>query len=163
MDSFVASNGTIITTPAWKDASALHISDGSGTLNVTPTRRDALRQFFLEEEDERLGRVRMPEYPDVVIYPSKSGGIWVRFWNQDSGTSVEFNSTSRVLTRPPEKDDTPTIRAARLYFSRLPKPLPTKPGKYGAFELGEDGRWYKVLHQEFTPEYVDLHLNQEDR
>lgn len=66
---------------------------------------DSLRQFFRDEWDQGLGRVRYPEQPTYVIYPDPTGdsvlvlreldGLTVRFAAGFTGTATNFERAAK--------------------------------------------------------------------
>jgi len=126
MSTFTASNGAkvhisggdwltaVSTDPDW------NVSFGTHAI-------DALREFFLRERDDELGRWRDPQFPEFVAYwhpvLSKLTVIW-----EPQGGSTEFK---RDDVPPPGSGGLPEA-VARAYFDAHPEPKPwhdAKPGE----------------------------------
>lgn len=127
-----------------------HVSNGADVLRVEKggleesivgaPRVQALREFFRAEEDERLGRTRATNDPDIVIY--LMGPNEVRLVDMcGQGNAATF-----------ARDDVdglgPMSRAAKEHFDAHAAPKPAwhdaKPGEAWAIHIG-DGNWQPVV------------------
>lgn len=90
---------------------------------------DALREFFLYEFDEDLGRWRWPERPEYVVYPGDDGVmVALNVVNERNGYHVTVYLSN--LNEPAAFE--PFCRAARAYIAAHPVPKPwhdAKPGE----------------------------------
>ena len=136
MEKFTASNGiSVMRNPddgpdidyqSWSIGNALEVL-------LAPHEVDALREFFLHEWDQELGRWRWPENPDVVVYVYNVNANRVRALSESTGQS-EWSQ------RGSESSDW-YGRAARDYFAAHPERKPwhdAKPGE--VWVLTADGK-----------------------
>ncbi|GGH33977.1 hypothetical protein [Microbacterium album] len=119
MNEFKASNGVAVRlVSAGLEA---QVDNGIGVIHLALDRTAALREFFLHERDEQLGRWRWPENPDYVVYPREERRV--RVIHEPTG---DFADSVRGTTIPgPVKD------AARAYFDAHPEPKPWRDAKPG--------------------------------
>lgn len=132
MNKFTASNGVIV----WKDEDgSVYTSRVDGSY-FAPDDTQALREFFLHERDQELGRGRWPENPYYVVYQDEDG--YVSTVHELFG--VERGSYSRDGVDGGSVTDK-SVQAARAFFAAHPEPKPwhdAKPGEVWVIEL-EDG------------------------
>lgn len=139
MTEFTASNGIYIR---WSDRNELEfkhpmvsdrwreVSQFARTSNLA----SAIREFFQQEEDERLGRWRWPESPSYIVYPGRAG--WLHVLREQFGTSEVFRieDVCASVWKP--------MSAAKAYLDAHPEPKPwhdAKPGEVWELTFSEDG------------------------
>ena len=133
MNEFTASNGVRVCTGSL----GLVVTDGTipNTVIASNGHETALREFFRAEEDERLGRWRVPGHPSWVCYPTPLACEVVVF-NED-----EPQYGTQVLSRG--TDTWPYYRsAADAYFAAHPEPKPwhdAKPGEVWVLTFSDEG------------------------
>ncbi|MFJ4038235.1 hypothetical protein ACIPVB_09110 [Microbacterium sp. NPDC090007] len=120
MNDFAASNGITIKTDDDGDV-RLHLGAGFNSLDgydyLGHADIEALREFFLAEADERLGRWRVPGHPNWVCFATPNAYEVVVF-NED-----EPQYGTQLLSRG--ADTWPYYRAAAdAYFDAHPEPKP---------------------------------------
>lgn len=160
METFKASNGRQIETDSndevriWEDderGKDHNMLKGYSYLNGYDI--DALRELFLHERDQELGRWRDPESPERFVVPRGHDG-WVQVWNEADPRceGIYTRSSAEIHLSNPEY---PCAATAKRYFAAHPEPKPwhdAKPGEVwvmtidgsgwtAAAYLREDGRW----------------------
>lgn len=115
MEKFTASNGDAVTV---NESGGLVIGGRGGAL-VLPKNAQVLREFFLHERDQELGRWRWPENPEYVVYrDDRPGGF--RVMHEPTGDTWTYFWDAM-------KDDPQYVgpwNAARAYFAAHPEPKP---------------------------------------
>lgn len=124
MDEFKASNGIVIRRNADQEHPLTVTS-----LGLLPRSVDALREFFLHERDEQLGRWRWPADPDYVVYPKHPDGGGrpdsFRVFQESTGNTWSYDLEHLRDTKGEPWD------AARAYFDAHPEPKPWHDAKEG--------------------------------
>lgn len=135
-DKFVASNSAEIEISPAGSLSIDKVTLFPRDFSIRTTK--ALREFFLAERDEELGRWRWPESPEYVVYPKQASEVesepGVRVVNEASGRSKDISRDvvgfcPTVTTRAGE--------AAQAYFAAHPVSKPwhdAKPGEVWVFK-----------------------------
>lgn len=137
MNEFTASNGIRVTLT---DDEHLILTDVTGAYPDTIGLEEdveALREFFRAEEDERLGRWRWPENPELVVYLDENGSITV--FNEQTGRSNGLISREEATRFP----NAPWAAVATAYFDAHPEPKPwhdAKPGEIWELGIGDGYR-----------------------
>lgn len=114
---FTASNGIQV----WLEDGTASLSCGIPHEGAT----EALREFFLQERDEELGRWRWPENPDYVVYAGAGGLLSVV--NEANGYHHTFFE-SKIQE---ETFYQPFRRAAQAYLEAHPEPQSWEKAKPG--------------------------------
>ncbi len=105
------------------------------TSYLDPNQIDALREFFLHERDQELGRWRWPENPDYVVYPEGTSRLVVR---ESNGHGLRISLHDRKVI---ETHLDSYVGAARAYDIAHPEPRPwhdAKPGEVWLLQVGGD-------------------------
>ena len=104
---------------------------------------DALREFFLHERDQELGRWRCPEIPDWVVHADKGGErAWVVNERQIMKRGCIWRSDLEVALETPA-----VVAAARAFFEAHPVPKPwhdAKPGEVWVLEMDGEERAFML-------------------
>lgn len=124
MDKFTASNGTKVL-PLKSGALGFQLPDSNipSVFALTQQKVQALREFFLAERDEQLGRRRDLHDPHYVCYPV-DGGETVRVIDERDGSSLWLN---RLVT----DESTGSHAAAFRFFEAHPERKPWEDAKHG--------------------------------
>jgi len=106
-------------------------SDGVSRYGINDAKAQALREFFLHERDEQLGRWRWPERPDYVVTPFDGDPDHVLVVQESAGVACEF---VRASAYGPSMSGyhSRLAPAARAYFDAHPEPKPwhdAEPGE----------------------------------
>lgn len=129
MGTFTASNGIVVDRDVHGCATARGI-------NSLRDETQALREFFLAERDQELGRWRCPENPNYVVYPKSDNPRYVKVLNESDGL------TDAVHAESPEIEGRESHRVASAYFAAHPVPKPwhdAKPGEVWVLSTGAEG------------------------
>lgn len=120
-DKFVASNGVPIVGIARPLGDDLWFAIGESADLLTAHEVEALREYFIQERDEQLGRWRSPEHPDFAVYPIKDGdAVWVL--NEAEAGAIRASApATRINARA---TNNPYDLAANAYFAAHPEPKP---------------------------------------
>lgn len=135
MEKFTASNGVEIVRKGDEDTyQAWNIGNANRVL-FAPHEFEALREFFLHERDQELGRWRWPEDQNVVVVPDRSnfygdGKRWASVYDERrmGRNSWYCADTSSKGVR----GDQPMHDAAHDYFAAHPVSKPwhaAEPGE----------------------------------
>lgn len=132
MPTFTASNG-ITVRPNGDGGLMIYKLGDFVSLGLRPERVEALREFFLGERDEHLGRWRWPENPEYVVYTRLSAVLVVDERTWDPG----------VLYRRGDSVYDIEGEAARAFFVAHPDPRPWEEAQpeevwlltYGGIEM----------------------------
>lgn len=123
MENFTASNGVAVQR---EDQGTLVNSSRHGLMRLAVDEALALREFFLHERDQELGRWRWPENPDYVVYrDDRPGGF--RVMHEPTGDTWTYFWDAI-------KDDPQFVGpwdAARAYFAAHPEPKQWHDAKHG--------------------------------
>lgn len=125
MEKFTASNGITVSVEPDDDMFIERVPGVGGKVGLVGLVTKALREFFLHERDQELGRWRWPENPDYVVYPIRQRGA---LGKPASGLLRE--SSCDVSTHGRNDSDMP--EPVRAYFAAHPEPKPwhdAKPGE----------------------------------
>jgi len=143
-EAFIASNGLAIIPN--KDGSVWWEA-GHAFTRVT----QALREFFLHERDQELGRWRWPEDRNYVVYPNPVADHELAFGDdlsliilRESDGVMKGYAQDEDHHRNPERGSE-FARAARAYFAAHPEPKPwheAKPGE--VWEVTIEGEPYTL-------------------
>lgn len=137
MTEFTASNGVGVRVQG--EGNYLDYSDSGPWLGLCGGRiTQALREFFVKETDDRLGRWRWPEKPDYVVYPE---GDAVRVLREAAGTN--WYPLYRPIN-PVSADAAIQYRIAAAYFDAHPEPKPwhdAKPGEVWIVRFDNDSKF----------------------
>lgn len=144
MEKFMASNGGEVEV---FEHGRMSVSDNSReqlnehsvrigrTAYLDPEMISTLREFFLHERDQELGRWRWPENPDYVVYPVIDPAHEMAF-GRDLSVMVFHEPTGVLKGYCRDEDQGGNSReypnAARAYFAAHPEPKPwhdAKPGE----------------------------------
>ena len=110
---------------------------------------DALREFFLHERDNELGRWRWPENPNYVVYPVPAGNdpcTIVEVLDESCGQSVQYPRV--YFERHGNAPLSPEAIAARAYFAAHPEPKPWYGAQEGeAWAITVNGKEYPAIFQ----------------
>jgi len=172
MNDFTASNGVRIRVDLEGDyrfggtaRSADYIVRRGGA------NEQALREFFQAEADERLGRWRWPENPNVVVVPDldryhDDGKRWVAVYDETKmGRSSWYcaDSSERGV-----RGSQPLHDAAWAYFDAHPEPKPwhdAGPAEVWDVDLPSGGMRavtvYSARHEEPVTVFRDAHTQVE--
>ena len=129
MNEFTASNGVAIRHDEDGDLEISGLARNVWEFLVNPAGIQALREFFLHERDEALGRWRHPEHPGVFAAGFSDDPDVVQIVKEENGTA--YAQYQREETGPVYDM---MHRVAVAYFAAHPKP--TKPAWHDA-KLGE--------------------------
>lgn len=125
MKEFTASNGLKIA-PSDQGAYVILSEIGDNMLEDMPwigfEDDKALAEYYRAKEDERLGRWRWPENPDIYVRPMK-GNPDVFGVVKDNEDGLAYGQYSRADRRLLYGTD-PMGQAARAYFDAHPEPKP---------------------------------------
>lgn len=144
MEKFTASNGRTVH----RDVLRLYVDRGGRGLSLSDGDEEALREFFMHERDQELGRWRWPENPDYVVYRKAASAS-----EPHPGVRVVHEATGRSRDIGVEVNNAcdPTVsmfgRAARAYFAAHPEKKPwhdAKPGEVWVLTL--DGKDVAALY-----------------
>lgn len=126
MSEFTASNGIGVGRSQW---GGVYINDRvAATLNE----EQALREFFLHERDDELGRWRWPENSDYVVYIAPECADYdVRITCETSGDSMVYTRSEDDGHNRDHPWESLWARAARAYFDAHPEPKPWHNAQYG--------------------------------
>ena len=133
MNEFTASNGIPVQIYFDGHGPILQVKNTDGTYPAAIAAGDhidALREFFRAEEDDRLGRWRWPENPDLYVHAySRDEGVVVH------ERTTETYSYDRSAIEGLRSVDTASdfARAARAYFDAHPEPKPWHDAKCGDY------------------------------
>ncbi len=132
MSEFTASNGIIVDhVRADNEWTVDPVALRGPYVRLTEQQMDALREFFVKENDDRLGRWRDPEDSVFVVY---SGGAWDGVFSPIR-VVAETNGASWLLDREDHEPNVPArvLAVARRFFAAHPEPKPAwhdaKPGE----------------------------------
>ena len=143
-EKFTASNGVEVKAiPANGVVDGLELTPSFGKgQTVFEEEIQALREFFLHERDQELGRWRWPENPEFVVYPKGTSEA-----EPDPGVRVvhEVSGRSRDIGREVVGACDATVsrfgKAAQAYFDAHPLPKPAwhdaKPGEVWLMQTEE--------------------------
>lgn len=127
MEKFTASNGLILVP--LRDGSVRWEAGFSPTV-VTA----ALREFFLHERDQELGRWRWPENPDYVVYPDQARKYIeqpaVIVVNERDGAVAYCGKDGAYSASGIGASDDWCEPAARAYFAAHPESKPWHEAKH---------------------------------
>lgn len=152
MTEFVASNGVVVET---KDGMLRVAIDGNVPATWASARATvALREFFLAERDDQLGRWRWSENPDYVVYDDPVD-IHRGLFGSDIDIVIvcESDGVAKGYCRADDAGGEPAywrvefILAARAYFDAHPAPKPwhdAKPGEFWLINLHGQERVVRV-------------------
>ncbi|PPF38366.1 hypothetical protein [Pseudoclavibacter sp. AY1H1] len=111
----------------------------------------ALRDHFLRECDEQLGRWRWPENPDYVVYPGPVDAVFERMFGPGVKSVVLRESDGMTKGYVREEDlggpsRWPHVEAARAYFGAHPEPKPWVDAQLGElWELTIEGQDHRAF------------------
>lgn len=140
-EMFTASNG--LTLSIYEDG----IIWEGGTKPKRYT--DALREFFLHERDQELGRWRWPEDPDYVVYQACDDRVLVV--DEETGNSKPFRRFRSVFLNSGYNG------AARAYFLAHPEPKPWMEVPEGVYAVTREVHPYERLLQFRNGEWLHLY------
>lgn len=135
---FRASNGVVVERAGVK-AQELWLSVGGAVSRVQlwECEKEALREFFLHERDQELGRWRWPENPEYVAYDL--GVRVVRIAHEPTGNSWDLDEFS--LPNHIVGGRQSWHRTAQAYFAAHPLPKPWHDAQHGeVWALTVDGK-----------------------
>lgn len=128
MEKFTARNGLRIAPH--RDGSVRWEAGFSPTV-VTA----ALREFFLHERDQELGRWRWPENPNYVVYPDRAKKFIeqpaVIVVNERDGATAYCGKDGAYSASGIGASDAWCEPAASAYFAAHPEPKPWHEAKHG--------------------------------
>lgn len=153
METFTASNGMQLRTDegGWLErCNRGQLGTGEwGKLNQLNAKApslvwDALREFFLHERDQELGRWRSNKHPDVVAYPLTED--LVRVFNEVTGNALGVSRGERDSWSEPGEQVGMLNSVGDEYFAAHPVPKPwhaAQPGEAWVITYG--GEEYAVI------------------
>lgn len=152
MEKFTASNGSKVVpfiAPGVDDGVEVLPKIGKG-VKLFSDDAAALRECFLHERDQELGRWRWPENPDYVVYPDQARKYIeqpaVIVVNERDGAVAYCGKDGAYSASGIGASDDWCEPAARAYFAAHPEPKPwhaAKPGEVWELTylpLGEKAR-----------------------
>lgn len=151
MNEYTASNGYTVDTSC-----GVSIRNGVGNERHVLGLYSvvALREFFLHERDEQLGRWRWPENSDYVVYPQ---GPEASVYHELTGTWGQWSRAEALAYHGMDN----LAAAARAYFDAHPEPKPwhdAKPGEVWLLEFsgfeGDEAPWIVRIASIESVEFV---------
>lgn len=119
MEKFTASNGLTVSVEPDDDMFIGGVPGVSSKVGLVGLVTKALREFFVHERDQELGRWRWPDDTRYVVYSTA---------DPDEFRVTDEHTGNRVLIRrsnlSPEGSDKHFGGAARAYFAAHPEPKP---------------------------------------
>jgi hypothetical protein len=89
VNDFTASNGATVTLRDYRHFDAVSVGTADKTYDLAGVHTQALREYFAAEADNRSGRWRWPENPDLVVYPSDNPR-YVRVLHEPTGQMMSY-------------------------------------------------------------------------
>ena len=155
METFIAENGgtvRVIQTATDGERTVVSVpraynleEGGSSTAHLIDDQVGALREFFLAERDQELGRWRSNIHPDVVAYPLSED--LVRVFTEVTGNALGVSRGERDSWSEPGEQVEMLNSVGDEYFAAHPAPKPwhdAKPGEVWVLEMDGEERAFML-------------------